>query len=61
MKGIDFLGLFSFMLHVLAKYPYETDSVVGIGWRFLDLQVPTFASYVIGEILNFISHIGIVV
>lgn len=36
------------MLHILAKYPYETDSVVGVGWRFLDLQIPTFASYVVG-------------
>ena len=53
---IDYLGLFSFMLYVLAKYPYETDSVVGVGWRFLDLQVPTFASYVVGKYEKFPQH-----
>lgn len=49
--GIDYLGFLSFMLYVLAKYPYETDSVVGVGWRFLDLQVPTFASHVVGKLM----------
>ncbi|XP_065222857.1 wolframin [Planococcus citri] len=52
-KSIDYVGLFSFMLHILAKYPYETDSVVGKGWRFLDLQIPTFASYVVGNGVEF--------
>lgn len=52
VRGIDYLGLLSFMLHILAKYPYETDSVVGVGWRFLDLQVPTFASHVVGKLVK---------
>jgi wolfamin len=42
---------------VLAKYPYETDTVVSKGWRFLDLHVPTFASYVIGKWNIFLSSI----
>jgi wolfamin len=43
------IALLSFCVNVLAKYPYETDMVVSKGWRFLDLHVPTFASYVIGK------------
>nr|CAD7393178.1 unnamed protein product [Timema cristinae] len=49
----DWLALFSFALHVLAKYPYETDAVVRQGWRFLDIRVPTFASYVVGNGVEF--------
>ena len=49
----DFLALFSFGVHVLAKYPYETDMVVAQGWRFLDIRVPTFASYVVGNGIEF--------
>ncbi|XP_076240240.1 wolframin ER transmembrane glycoprotein wfs1 isoform X2 [Calliopsis andreniformis] len=49
----DFLALFSFGVHVLAKYPYETDIVVAQGWRFLDMKVPTFASYVVGNGIEF--------
>lgn len=49
----DFLALFSFAVHVLAKYPYETDAVVRQGWRFLDIRVPTFASYVVGNGIEF--------
>ncbi|XP_015585382.1 wolframin isoform X2 [Cephus cinctus] len=49
----DFLALFSFGVHVLAKYPYETDMVVIQGWRFLDIRVPTFASYVVGNGIEF--------
>ncbi|KAM0730713.1 Wolframin [Formica fusca] len=49
----DFLALFSFGVHVLAKYPYETDMVVAQGWRFLDVRVPTFASYVVGNGIEF--------
>ncbi|XP_076165407.1 wolframin ER transmembrane glycoprotein wfs1 isoform X2 [Ptiloglossa arizonensis] len=49
----DFLALFSFGVHVLAKYPYETDIVVAQGWRFLDIRVPTFASYVVGNGIEF--------
>lgn len=49
----DFLALFSFGVHVLAKYPYETDMVVAQNWRFLDIRVPTFASYVVGNGIEF--------
>ncbi|CAK9807554.1 wfs1 [Anthophora quadrimaculata] len=52
-KVPDFLALFSFGVHVLAKYPYETDIVVAQGWRFLDIRVPTFASYVVGNGIEF--------
>lgn len=38
-KVPDFLILFSFGINVLAKYPYELDSVVNSKWRFLDLKV----------------------
>lgn len=49
----DFLALFSFAVNVLAKYPYETDLVVAQSWRFLDIRVPTFASYVVGNGIEF--------
>ncbi|KAK0090434.1 hypothetical protein PV325_000098 [Microctonus aethiopoides] len=52
-KFPDFLTLFSFGVHVLAKYPYETDIVVAQTWRFLDIRVPTFASYVVGNGIEF--------
>nr|CAI5828940.1 unnamed protein product [Callosobruchus analis] len=50
---LDPLTLFSFAVNVLAKYPYETDPVVAEGWRFLDLHIPTFPSYVIGNGIEF--------
>lgn len=49
----DFLALFSFSLNVLAKYPYEMDLVVAQTWRFLDIKVPAFASYVVGNGIEF--------
>lgn len=49
----DLLVLFSFGVNVLAKYPYEMDDVVTTGWRFLDLKVPTFPSFVIGNGIEF--------
>lgn len=52
-KSPDLLALFSFGVHVLAKYPYETDTVVSRGWRFIDVQVPTFASYIVGNGVEF--------
>ncbi|XP_039286788.1 wolframin-like [Nilaparvata lugens] len=48
----DVLALLSFGVHVLAKYPYETDTVVSRGWRFIDVQVPTFASYIVGQYIS---------
>uniref|UniRef100_A0A182XF68 Wolframin n=1 Tax=Anopheles quadriannulatus TaxID=34691 RepID=A0A182XF68_ANOQN len=49
----DYLILFSFGLNVLAKYPYEMDDVVTTGWRFLDLKVPGFSTFVIGNGIEF--------
>uniref|UniRef100_A0A336MAJ0 CSON014352 protein n=1 Tax=Culicoides sonorensis TaxID=179676 RepID=A0A336MAJ0_CULSO len=49
----DYTILFSFGLNVLAKYPYEMDSVVTTGWRFLDLKVPAFTTFVIGNGIEF--------
>ncbi|GAB0093796.1 Wolframin [Sergentomyia squamirostris] len=49
----DYLLLISFGVNVLAKYPYEMDSVVTLGWRFLDLQVPSFESFMIGNGIEF--------
>ncbi|XP_022905359.1 wolframin [Onthophagus taurus] len=52
----DYLVLLSFAINVLAKYPYDTDPVVTQGWRFLDLKIPTFATYVIGNGIEFCIH-----
>lgn len=49
MYGVDVLSLLSFMLYVIAKYPYKTDSVVNLGWRFVDIHFPTFMTYIIGK------------
>ncbi|XP_013101212.1 wolframin [Stomoxys calcitrans] len=49
----DWIFLISFGVNVLAKYPYEMDDVVTTGWRFLDLKVPTFCSFVIGNGIEF--------
>ncbi|XP_017892597.1 wolframin [Ceratina calcarata] len=59
-KVPDLLALFSFGVHVLAKYPYETDIVVAQGWRFLDIRVPTFASYVVGNGIEFCLNFRVV-
>lgn len=47
------LVLFSFAVNVIAKYPYETDLVVTQGWRFLDLKIPSFAGYIVGNGIDF--------
>ncbi|EDW17459.1 wolframin [Drosophila mojavensis] len=49
----DWLVIVSFAVNVLAKYPYELDEVVSTHWRFLDLRVPTFSSFVIGNGIEF--------
>ncbi|KAH8342138.1 wolframin isoform X1 [Drosophila kikkawai] len=49
----DWLVIVSFAVNVLAKYPYEMDEVVSSRWRFLDLRVPTFSSFVIGNGIEF--------
>lgn len=52
-SSLDFLVLLSFAVNVLAKYPYEIDPVVTQGWRFLDVKIPTFAGYIIGNGIEF--------
>lgn len=49
----DFTVLFSFAFNVLAKYPYEVDSMVSNMWRFIDLKLPGFSTYVIGSGIEF--------
>lgn len=56
----DPLVLLSFAINVLAKYPYEIDPVVAQGWRFLELKVPTFPSYVIGNGIEFCINFKII-
>lgn len=48
----DFMILFSFGLNVLAKYPYEMDNEIS-KWRFLDLKIPGFSTFVIGNGIEF--------
>lgn len=50
---LDFTILTSFALNVLAKYPYEMDSVVSSSWRFLDLKIPGLSSFMIGSGIEF--------
>ncbi|KAL7306085.1 hypothetical protein TKK_0001539 [Trichogramma kaykai] len=59
-RYLDFLALFSFCINVLAKYPYEMDLVVAQTWRFLDIKVPTFASYVVGNGIEFCLNFRVV-
>lgn len=49
----DFLALLSFGINVLAKYPYEKDTVVHQGWRFLDLHISNYPSYILGNSIEF--------
>ncbi|KAG7297302.1 hypothetical protein JYU34_019261 [Plutella xylostella] len=49
----DFLALISFGINVLAKYPYEKDTVVHQGWRFLDLHIQNYPSYILGNSVEF--------
>ncbi|XP_047512380.1 wolframin [Pieris napi] len=49
----DVLALISFGLNVLAKYPYEKDTVVHQGWRFLDLHISNYPSYILGNSIEF--------
>lgn len=52
-RSIDFAILFSFSLNMLAKYPYEMDSIVSSKWRFLDLKIPGIPSFMIGSSIEF--------
>ncbi|KAI8423158.1 hypothetical protein MSG28_014221 [Choristoneura fumiferana] len=49
----DMLALLSFGINVLAKYPYEKDTVVHQGWRFLDLHISNYPSYILGNSIEF--------
>ncbi|XP_030024586.2 wolframin isoform X2 [Manduca sexta] len=49
----DMLALASFGINVLAKYPYEKDTVVHQGWRFLDLHISNYPSYILGNSIEF--------
>ena len=49
----DLMVLLSFAVNVLAKYPYENDSIVSNKWRFLDLKIPGFSTFVIGSGIEF--------
>lgn len=49
----DILALISFGINVLAKYPYEKDTVVHQGWRFLDLHISNYPSYILGNSIEF--------
>ncbi|XP_050681273.1 wolframin isoform X1 [Leptidea sinapis] len=49
----DLLALISFAINVLAKYPYEKDTVVHQGWRFLDLHISNYPSYILGNSIEF--------
>ncbi|XP_049880557.1 wolframin [Pectinophora gossypiella] len=49
----DVLALISFAINVLAKYPYEKDTVVHQGWRFLDLHISNYPSYILGNSIEF--------
>lgn len=49
----DVLALISFAINVLAKYPYEKDTVVHRGWRFLDIHIQNFPSYILGNGIEF--------
>lgn len=45
----DMLALLSFGLNVLVKFPYEMDA----GWRFFDLTIPIFPTFLIGNGIEF--------
>ncbi|XP_061723286.1 wolframin isoform X1 [Cydia pomonella] len=49
----DLLALLSFGINVLAKYPYEKDTVVHQGWRFLDLHISNYPFYILGNSIEF--------
>ncbi|CAH1406164.1 unnamed protein product [Nezara viridula] len=52
-KKFDFVVLSSFVVHLLARYPYEIDTVVSQYWRYLDVHTPTVASYIVGNSVEF--------
>ncbi|BES96384.1 Wolfram syndrome 1 [Nesidiocoris tenuis] len=60
-KGkLDYLAVVSFCVGMLARYPYETDDVVFSTWRFVDVRIPTFASYVVGNSIEFCLNFKVI-
>ncbi|KAI5645660.1 wolframin isoform X1 [Phthorimaea operculella] len=49
----DILAFVSFGINVIAKYPYEKDTVVNQGWRFLDLHISNYPFYILGSSIEF--------
>ncbi|GBP32554.1 Wolframin [Eumeta japonica] len=49
----DALALISLAINILAKYPYEKDTVVHRGWRFLDIHIQNYPSYILGNSIEF--------
>lgn len=49
----DLLMLISFGIHVLVKYPFEVDAEQWKEWIFLDLNLSTFATFPIGNGIEF--------
>lgn len=50
---LDFLAIISFGTSLLASYPWEMDAVVSKSWRFLDVNIPTFISHLVGNGIEF--------
>ncbi|KAL1498313.1 hypothetical protein ABEB36_009129 [Hypothenemus hampei] len=57
---IDPLVLLSFAINVLARYPYDTDPIVSRGWRYLELNFPSFPNYVVGNGIEFCINFRLV-
>lgn len=49
----DLVVLLSFGIHVLVKYPFDVDAEQWKQWIFFDLNLPTFATYSIGNGIEF--------
>lgn len=49
----DLPTLLSFGINVLVKYPFEIDAEMWSNWLILDLKIPTFAPFPIGNGIEF--------
>lgn len=49
----DAVVLLSFGIHVLAKYPFESNAELWKQWNFFDMSLPTFATIPIGNGVEF--------
>lgn len=59
-KRIDTFAVLAFIIHLIARYPYEIDTFVYHYWRYLDVHVPTFTSYVVGSSIEFCLNLRVV-